>query len=148
MGKRKILSLNVIGAKSSDVYWVIILIAIQHSVLLYIFYNKNIMSNSSHVFWILGISSITLIFWPIIESVFFLGLMFIPTGRIVGLVKGAVLISILQALIHFNHDFWEVFINFALFGILGCYLYIKSRRIIVPLLLHSTINFFVLLRSI
>jgi membrane protease YdiL (CAAX protease family) len=148
MVKKRISPLSSIGAKSSDIYWVLSLIAIQFSLLSVILYSRNWVGGGSHVFWMLGHFSITLIFWPIFESVFYLGMMFIPTTRIVGLVKGAFLISLLQALSHFNYNSIEVVINFALFGLLGCYLYIKSKRIIVPLSLHSAINFFVLLRSI
>lgn len=148
MRKRRILSLSVIGAKSSDIYWILSLIAIQFSLLSVTLYSRNSVADDSRVFWMIGHLSITLIFWPIFESVLYLGMMFIPTSRIVGLLKSAVLISLLQALSHFNHNLIEVVINFTLFGLLGCYLYIKSKRLIVPLLLHSAINFFVLLRDI
>jgi len=148
MGKRRISSLGVIGAKSSDIYWILLFTTIQFSVLSIILYSRNSIEYDNHVFGMLGHFSITLIFWPIIESVLYLGMMFIPAIRIVGLVKSAVLISLLQALSHFNHSSIEMVINFALFGLMGCYLYIKSKRIIVPLLLHSAINFFVLLRDI
>ena len=148
MGRRRILSLSVLGAKNSDVYWILLFTAIQFCVLSIFLYDRNSIASYSRVFWMLGHFSVALIFWPIIESVLYLGMMFIPTIRIVGLVKSAVLISLLQALSHFNYNLTEMVINFTLFGLLGCYLYIKSRRIIVPLLFHSTINFFVLLRDI
>lgn len=148
LGKRKILSLNVIGAKGSDIYWLLMLVAIQFTVLSIILYSRNPSADYNRVLWMLGHFSITLIFWPIIESVLYLGMMFIPTIRIVGIVKSAVLISLLQALSHLNYNSIEVVINFVLFGLLGCYLFIKSKRIIVPLLFHSVINFFVLLREI
>lgn len=148
MRKRRILSLSVIGAKSSDIYWILVLIAFQFSLLLVILYSRNSVVDDSRVFWMLGHFSITLIFWPVFESVLYFGMMFIPTIRIVGLVKSAVLVSLLQALSHFNHNSMEVVINFTLFGLLGCYLYIKSKRIIVPLLFHSLFNFVVLLRGI
>ena len=148
MRKWKILSISVIGAKSSDIYWIIALGAIQFSLLSVILASRNSVSVDSRFFLMLGHFSITLICWPILESVLYLGMMFIPTIRIVGLVKSAVLISLLQALSHFSYNSMDVAINFALFGLLGCYLYIKSKRIIIPLLLHSIINFFVLLRDI
>jgi membrane protease YdiL (CAAX protease family) len=124
------------------------LVAIQFTVLSIILYSRNPSADYNRVLWMLGHFSITLIFWPIIESVLYLGMMFIPTIRIVGIVKSAVLISLLQALSHLNYNSIEVVINFVLFGLLGCYLFIKSKRIIVPLLFHSVINFFVLLREI
>jgi membrane protease YdiL (CAAX protease family) len=148
MGKRKVLSLKVIGAKSFDLYWLLILIAIQYSVLSVVLYSGNSVADDSRIFWILGHFSITLIFWPVIESVLYLGMMFIPTIRIVGLVKSAVLISLLQALSHFNYNSTEGVIYFTIFGLLVCYLYIKSKRIVVPLLVHSSINFLVLMRDL
>jgi membrane protease YdiL (CAAX protease family) len=144
MGGRKILSPEVIGAKNFDLYWLAILIAIQYSILLICLYSKNSESGSISIFWMLGYFSITLIFWPIIETVFYLGMMLIPTSRMFGLIKGAILISSLQALSHFNYNSVEVVITFIIFGLLGSYLYIKSKRIIVPLLVHSLINFLVL----
>jgi len=75
-------------------------------------------------------------------------MMFIPVSRLVGLKAGAVLVSLLRILIHFNYNIQELMTNFALLGLLGCYLYIKTKRIIAPLILHSFINFFVSLREI
>lgn len=146
--KRKITSIEVVGAKSSDLYWLLILIVIQYSILLVFLYSKNSVVDHRRIFWVLGYYAITLVLWPVIESVFYLGMMFIPTSRIVGVIKSAVLISILQSLSHFNYDFPELIKNFAIFGLLGCYLYIKSGRIIVPLLVHSSVNFLALTRDI
>jgi membrane protease YdiL (CAAX protease family) len=148
IGRNRILSLKVIGAKSTDLYWLLILIATQCSILFVYFYNRNSALDCSRIFLMLGYSSITLVFWPVIESVFYLGMMFIPTSRIVGLVKSAILVSLLQTLSHFSYNLPEMIINFTLFGLLGCYLYIKSKRIIVPILVHSSINFLVLIRDI
>ena len=148
LGRRGIKSLKVIGAKSSDLYWLLILIAIQYSILLVSLYNKNFAADQTRIPWILLYFSIILLFWPAIESVFYLGMMLIPTSRIVGLIKSAVLISLLQALSHFNYSSAEVLVNFSIFGLLGCYLYIKSKRIIVPLLVHSSINFLILMRDL
>jgi membrane protease YdiL (CAAX protease family) len=147
MGKRRLMPLNVLGAKSSDIYWILLFTAIQFGVVLILLYDRSSIESYSRVLLFLGHISLALIFWPIIESVLYLGMMFIPTSRIVGLVKGAILISLLQALSHFNHNSIEMVINFALFGLLGCYFYIKTKRIIVPLLLHSAINFFVVLHD-
>jgi membrane protease YdiL (CAAX protease family) len=148
MGKRRLMPLSALGAKSSDIYWILLFNAIQFVVLLILLYDRSSIESYSRVFLLLGYISLALIFWPIIESVLYLGMMFMPTSRIVGLVKGAVLISLLQALSHFNHNSIEMVINFTLFGLLGCYFYIKTKRIIVPLLLHSAINFFVLLHDL
>jgi membrane protease YdiL (CAAX protease family) len=146
--RRRLSLLKVIGAKGSDLYWLIILIAIQYSILLVVLFSGNSVSEHSRILWMLGYFPITLVFWPVIESVLFLGMMFIPTSRIVGLIRSAVLISLLQALSHFTYNLSEVVINFSIFGLFGCYLYIKSKRIIVPILVHSSINFLVLMRDI
>jgi membrane protease YdiL (CAAX protease family) len=148
MARRRIMPLKGIGARSSDLYWLLLLIAIQYGILSVFLYSKNFGVNSSSIPLILLHYSIILVFWPVIESVFYLGMMFIPTSRIVGLVKSAILISLLQALSHFNYSSTEVVVNFTIFGLLGCYLYIKSKRIIVPLLMHSSINFLVLIREL
>jgi len=148
IGRRRLSVLKVIGAKNSDLYWIAILISLQYTILLVLFFRGNSVSDPVPTLWMLGYFPVTLIFWPVIESVFYLGMMFIPTSRIVGLLKGAVLISLLQALSHFEYSLSEVVTNFSVFGLLGCYLYIKSERIIVPLLVHSSINFLILMRDI
>lgn len=148
MSRKGIFSFETIGAKSYDLYWLSILIAIQCSVLSVILYNKFSIEDYSHIFWLLVYFSVVLFFWPVIESVLYLGMLFIPTGRIMGLVKSAILISLLQALSHFHNNPSELLINFIIFGLLGCYLYIKSKRIIVPLMVHSSINFFILIRDL
>jgi membrane protease YdiL (CAAX protease family) len=148
IGKRGVLSLKVIGAKSTDLYWLLVLIAIQYIILLVYLFNGNSALDYTRILMMLGYFSITLIFWPVIESVFYLGMMFIPTSRLVGLIKSAILISLLQALSHFYYNLPEVAINFTIFGLFGCFLYIKSKRIILPLMVHSSINFLVLIQDI
>ena len=148
IGKRKLLWFRVIGARNSDLYWFLFFIAFEYGFLLFFLFSINQSSNHIRILLMLGYFSITLVFWPVIESVLYLGMMFIPTSRIVGLVKSAILISLLQALSHLDYKLTELFINFSIFGLLSCFLYIKSKRIIVPLLLHSCINFFILLRDL
>jgi len=148
MSGKGIFSFETIGAKSFDLYWLSILFAIQCGILSVILYNKFPIEEYSHIIWLLVYFSITLFFWPVIETVLYLGMLLIPTGRIIGLVKSAILISLLQALSHFDHNPPELLINFLIFGLLGCYLYIKSKRIIVPLMVHSSINFFILIRDL
>lgn len=142
------LSLNVIGFKKRDVYWFLILVAIQFSILIFLFFTGKITEQCNGVLWPIVYFSIILVFGPVIEEVFYLGMMFIPTSRIVGLKTGAVLVCLLQALVHFDHNAAELATNFGIFGLLGCYLYIKTKGILVPLLVHSSINFFVLLRDL
>jgi len=148
LGKRKVSSIKVIGAKKTDLYWLLILITIQYTILLIYLYSRNSSLNPGLVILNFGYFSITLVFWPVIESVLYLGMMFIPTSRVAGLMRGAILISLLQTLSHFQYNISEMAVNFTIFGLLGCYLYIKSKRIIVPLIIHSSINFLVLIRDI
>ena len=148
MGERGLSPIKTIGAKSNDLYWLLLLVAIQYSILLFYLYRINSLSDPLRIIWMLGYFSITLLFWPIIESVLYFGMMLIPTSRLVGLIKSAVLISLLQALSHFYYNISEVVINFTIFGLMSCYLYIKSKRIIVPLFVHSSINFLLLMRDL
>ena len=147
--KKRRLSLKVIGIKTNDVYWYVILIAIQFSIFTAVlFFGGKGIKDYSYAFWLLADIPITLVFSPVIEEVFYLGMMFIPTSRIVGLKTSAVLVSLSHALVHFDHNAPEVAINFVIFGLLGCYLYIKTKRIVVPLLVHSSINFLLLMRDV
>jgi membrane protease YdiL (CAAX protease family) len=140
---KNLISLEIIGAKSFDLYWLAMIIVLQYSLLYFLYGN-----NSKSIFMMFGYYSITLVFWPIIESLLYLGMMFIPIVRMVGLLKGAVLVSLLLSLSHFNYSPAGVIVTFSIFGLLGCYLYIKTKRIIIPLLVHSSINCFVLIRDV
>lgn len=142
------LAFTVLGFKKCDVYWFLIFFVIQFSILIVLLFVVKSPKSYSHTLWGLSLISITIVFWPIIEEVLYLGIMFIPVSRLVGLKAGAVLVSLLRTLVHFNNNIPELMTNFALFGLLGCYLYIKAKRIIVPVILHSFINFFVSLREI
>jgi len=139
-------SMKVIGLKKNDIYYFIAVAAIQ-IVALGVLLHKNSIK-FIHIPFLLSYFSIPLICWPVIEEVYYRGMLYIPTSRKVGLLVGAILISLLQALIHFDQDTPALTINFTVLGLFGCYLYIKTRRIIVPLLLHSSLNFFVLLRDL
>jgi len=144
--KKRGLPLYVIGFKTFDVYWFLMLIVIQYITLIAFFYEK-VMQDYSLVTWFFVYISIMLVFWPVIEETFYLGMMFIPTSRILGLLNGAVLVSLLRTVIHFGNNLPALAISFIM-GLLGCYLYIKIKRILVPLLLHSSFNFFVLMREL
>ena len=144
--KHHLMWFRAIRAIKSDLYWLLILIASEYSFLL--FFSIKQSSDHIRIFLLLGYFSITLVFWPVIESVLYLGMMFIPTSRIVGLINSAILISLLQALSHLDHRLAEMLINFSIFGLLSCFLYFKSKRIIIPILLHSLINFFILMRDL
>jgi len=144
--KKRGLPPYVIGFKASDVYCFVILIVIQYSTLIAFFHEK-VMQDYSLVTWFFVYISIMLVFWPVIEETFYLGMIFIPTSRIFGLLNGAVLISLLRTVIHFGNNLPALAISFIM-GLLGCYLYIKIKGILVPLLLHSSFNFFVLIRDL
>lgn len=147
--KKSELSLEVIGAKTSDIYWVLIFIGIQLCVLVGFVLSKQVADNDySQIFLVFATVPITFIFWPIIEEVFYQGMMFIPTSRIIGLKNSAIIISLLKSLAHFNYGVVELAINFFVFGLLSCYLYIKTRGILAPIILHSSINFLILIRDL
>jgi len=146
INKKRGLTLYVIGFKIFDVYCFVILIVIQYSTLTAFFHEK-VMQNYGPVSWFFAYISIMLVFWPVIEEAFYLGMMFIPTSRILGLVNGAVFVSLLRTVIHFGNNLPALAISFVM-GLLGCYLYIKIKRIMVPILLHSSFNFFVLMRDL
>lgn len=147
ISKRR-LTFAVIGLKKSDVYWFLIFFVIQFSILIVLLFVVKTPESYGRTLWGLSLISITIVFWPIIEEVLYLGMMFIPVSRLVGLKASAVLVSLLRTLVHFNHNIPELMTTFTLLGLLGCYLYIKTKRIIVPVILHSFINLFVSLREI
>ena len=144
---KKKLSLKVIGLKPSYIFWFLTFILIQY-IILFAFFSGKAIQDFSLFIWSLAYFSIVLAIWPIIEEFFFLGMLFIPTSRKVGIVTGAVIVSLLQTLVHFNHTAAELAINFVTYGLLACYLYIKTRGVLAPVLLHSLLNFFVLLRDL
>jgi len=141
------LSLDSIGFKRSYVYWFIALISAQYSILLGFFVIKT--NKEFFLFvWPLIYYSVVLIIWPLVEELLYRGLIFIPTSRKIGLLTGAILVSFLQAISHFNHSPTKIIMNFTIFGIFNCYLYVRTRGILVPLLLHSSFNFVVLVRNL
>jgi len=144
---KKKISIEVIGLKTSHIFWFIIFFIIQYLILI-IFCISKFIQNYNLLIWSLIYFSTVLIIWPTIEVVFFLGMVFIPTSRKVGLLLAAVLISLLQSLYHFNLNAPALIINFLLVGILACYFYLKTKGILVPLLLHSSLNFFILFRDL
>ena len=142
---RRKLSLQVVGLKFSYFLWFLILVAVQYAILVTFVPDKNI--GNFEIIWPFIYFSSVLILWPIIEEVFFLGMLYIPTSRRIGLIKGAFFVSLLNTLMHFNHTIFELPINLVIV-LLGCFLYIKTKGILVPLLLHSSLNFLTLLREL
>jgi membrane protease YdiL (CAAX protease family) len=138
--------MKAIGLKKNDIYYFIAVGLIQIVAVAILLHKNRI--KFVYIPFLLSYVSITLICWPVIEEVYYRGMLYIPTSRKVGLLTGAILISMLQVLPHFWQDIPALAINFTVFGLFGCYLYIKTRRIIVPVLLHSSLNFFVTLREL
>lgn len=148
LGEKKKRLPEVIGFNARDVYWFSGLVIVEYVALVAILLGRN----GDQYFYALLLPavylSMTIIFWPIIEDVFFLGMMFIPVSRTVRLAIGAVLVSLLRTIPHFAQNGPQLLLTFLIFGLLGCYLYIRSGRIVVPLVLHSGINFAVIVRKL
>lgn len=141
------LKVNVIGTKNSDFYWIIITFTIQYVIINYYFIAKLFEKDLSRFFLLSGSVFFSNIFYPIVEECLILGLMFVPTCRIAGTPFGIVLISILRASAHFGYNFNQLLYNVIIFGIIGSFLYLKSKRLIAPILYHSWINFFITIRD-
>lgn len=142
---RRKLSITVTGLKRSQVFWFIIFLGIQYTILITLFWGK---SNVYALIWLLTYLSVDLIIWPVTEEMFFLGMVFIPTSRKVGLIPAAIVVSLLQFLYHFDFNTTALIIAFMIWGLLKCYLYLKTKGILIPLLLHSLLNFFATLRDL
>ena len=109
-------------------------------------YKSNI--GFTQIIFFLIFSPVALALGPLFEEVFHKGMLFITTSRKVGLLVGAIFVSFLQTLVHFTYNIPELQFIFIIIGLLGCYIFVWTRKIIAPLLLHSTLNFVVLMRDI
>ncbi len=75
---------------------------------------------------------------PLIEETIFRGLLF---GRLTekwGMIRGMIGSSLIFGLLHFDP------IGAFVFGMVACVLYVKTRTLLVPMILHSLYNFLVL----
>ncbi|CAM5219132.1 hypothetical protein UACE39S_03226 [Ureibacillus acetophenoni] len=86
----------------------------------------------SILFYIL---SITLT--PVMEELLFRGYLFNKWGANQGVVKAMIFSSLLFSLLHFNSGFITHFFN----GIFYCLVYLKTKKLILPILLHAFNNF-------
>lgn len=93
-----------------------------------------------YIFWIIG----ALIFAPIMEELFFRGIIFQKLAISQTMVKGLIISAILFTIIHFRFDLIFLFISGITLGIL----YLKTNQLIVPILGHFFYNLIVVTRVI
>ncbi|KAA0542572.1 CPBP family intramembrane metalloprotease [Bacillus sp. BGMRC 2118] len=79
---------------------------------------------------------VTITLAPIAEEFLFRGFLFNKWGESFGLIKAMLLSSFIFSLIHFNSGF----IGHFFLGILYCTLYLKTRKLLIPIVLHSVNN--------
>ncbi|MBM6617890.1 CPBP family intramembrane glutamic endopeptidase [Bacillus suaedaesalsae] len=79
---------------------------------------------------------IMITFAPVVEELFFRGFLFNKWGESMGLVKAMILSSFIFSLLHFNSGF----IGHFFLGLLFCIVYVKTKRLIVPIILHTINN--------
>ncbi|MFN7253457.1 MAG: lysostaphin resistance A-like protein [Anaerobacillus sp.] len=76
------------------------------------------------------------VFAPIAEELLFRGFLFNRWGETIGLGKAMIFSSIIFSAIHFNQGFIGHFI----FGIFACIIYVKTKKLIIPIILHGLNN--------
>lgn len=140
------LSVKVIGFELSDIYLFTICNIIIYSIIIFVLASKRPEQFNNVIFLMLNAFMI-ITFWPIVEDVFYLGMMLIPTSRITGLKCGAILVSLSSVLAHYHYGIANIVMNF-LIVLFTCYLYVRTEKIIFPIMFHSLINSFVLLRDL
>ncbi|MBM7661155.1 membrane protease YdiL (CAAX protease family) [Bacillus mesophilus] len=91
--------------------------------------------NKSILVTIIGLS-ITITLAPLVEEFLFRGFLFNKWGESIGLFKAMLLSSFIFSLLHFNSGF----IGHFFLGILYCTIYLKTRKLLIPILLHSLNN--------
>ena len=93
--------------------------------------------------WILvAISS--LIYAPIMEELFFRGIIFQKIAIKKSMSRGVLISAIAFALIHFRYDL----IPLSLFGVISAILYFRTKQLATPILYHFTYNLIVISRRI
>ncbi|TWI58024.1 membrane protease YdiL (CAAX protease family) [Halalkalibacter nanhaiisediminis] len=91
-------------------------------------------NNSAQLIILTYILSFTLV--PIMEELLFRGYLFNKWGENFGILKAMIFCSILFSLLHWNTGFISHFI----LGVFCCMAYVKTKRLIVPMLLHAVNN--------
>lgn len=145
--KDRNLSVKVIGLRSSDIYVFILFNLVLYFILFILISDTKNPEAISHVILPMLNAVMIVTIWPALEGLFYLGMMFIPTCRIAGLKLGAILVALSSVLAHYHYGLANIFINL-LIVLFYCYLYFKTKRILFPVLLHSLVNFFILLRDL
>jgi uncharacterized protein len=79
---------------------------------------------------------VIVVFAPIAEELLFRGFLFNRWGATIGLGKAMVISSTIFSAIHFNQGFIGQFI----FGIFACIIYVKTKKLIIPIILHGLNN--------
>lgn len=82
----------------------------------------------------------TIILAPIIEEIFFRGMMLNKWGQKYGLFKGVIFTSLIFAIVH-PVSFFAAFLTSLLYSIL----YVKTKKLYIPIIAHSFSNLIVLL---
>jgi membrane protease YdiL (CAAX protease family) len=91
-------------------------------------------NNSTQLIILTYVLSFTLV--PIMEELLFRGYLFNKWGENFGILKAMIFSSILFSLLHWNTGCISHFI----LGIFCCMAYVKTKRLIVPILLHAFNN--------
>lgn len=141
------LSYKVIGLKSYDIYIYLIVIFASYGMIIGIILANDKIHSYSGIFHTTLYAFTVIGLWPIIEDIFYIGIMLIPTSRTTGVTIGAVIVSLSRTLAHFHYGPKAILTN-GILALLGCYLYIKLKRILAPVLLHSLVNSALLLRDL
>ena len=82
-----------------------------------------------------------LIFVPILQEIYFRGVLFIKLKKNIGLYSSSILQAIFFSLIHFQFLDKPYILIVFLFGILMSIFYIKTKSLIGPILCHITFNY-------
>lgn len=80
--------------------------------------------------------AIAVILAPIAEELLFRGYLFNRWGETIGLGRAMIFSSIIFSALHFNKGFIGQFI----FGIFVCIIYVKTKKLIIPIILHGLNN--------
>ena len=87
--------------------------------------------------WALFLSLIVaIVLAPIAEELFFRGFLLNRWGVTIGLGKAMIISSFIFSIVHFNKGFIGQFI----FGMFACLIYIKTKKLIIPIIMHGLNN--------
>lgn len=98
---------------------------------------------NSLISWLLFLI-LALIYAPIMEEVFFRGIIFQKLAIKKGFVYGLITSAVLFAAIHFRYDVISLFMT----GVITAILYFKTKQLTTSIIYHFTYNFIILVRRI